>query len=348
MRDSKSLGIKFGISHFGLLLLFEHLINEIQKNNSISPTDDELKRSKQGHLTNDFARQINKIIKVQEPLLPLIFEKWPQIRKLVSYGDYELVAILVAPYVFTLEELSDKKERDVALLDMQYKMEDFFYNQLKVLYNSGFQYLYDIAVKNGCVKYLFDYNDYFPSNFLTQLYYSRRIGRDIEDIIKHDNFDESQYDFINKTSKEYEWLKRLLSIKDPKLQAYRNSYLESSLSRDEFIEFARRYEKPLRKISELYKMTDLSPDSFLLDMEHVKPDEIELRALANIISFHFYALLKSGVTEDDWRNFFSKNDNKDIMKWWYSDWIEAIIKFEQLKIERIKKEKNQINDKNTD
>ena len=326
------IALNIGISHLGLLVVFDDIVEKIRNNEITIPTNDIIQRAKDGSLNNEFTKTIRSISIKQKHLFPFIFNNWKKLRKIVPNGEYDLFSIMIYPYVEDKSVLFDSTTRQLenTIFNLQYSMEIEFRKRIDQIFYSGMKAIRKIAYSKKCTKYLFggfDVND--PSMILSFLEFGGRSERisieysvdvGLRTIEAEYEGHYEHWEFDNK-------LKKLLGKKPTFFSQHEKEYLESSMEKQDLIKLLKHYEEPVRELSRLYNIHRAGND-FMLRFSHEISKNSDLEPLISIMSFHFFIILQSISSEKDWLDFFALNENKEV-KEWFNEWMKYLINFEK-------------------
>lgn len=298
----------YRLSHVGLLLL----VNDIAEStmgiiNHLSLSNEMLDQIK---------KRIDMIVSNNHKLLPMVFGKWEELKKIKD----EVILFRM------LRILYFKKKSDVIfpiqlggiqeLFDAQRSMEIVYRQKMKKMFVEGMQVLEEVINQKGINLTQLSAEELLSPPVLKLLDKRNDKNVGIRLVIngKLKTIQTNDIDPIREILKVIKFLSRLadeISSYDP-FSTYRNAGLSKGEKTDngqKILKKILRYRRPITNV----RKTE--------------------QALADIISFQFYALLKNIPDHIDWDSFLDLVGLRD----WYHSWMNAIIEFEEENLIRLRK-----------
>lgn len=307
---------RYSLSHSGLILLIKYLLdtNELSSEQIILDT--------KGFLNNSFTQKIETLTEKNSKLLPMMFsnERFKKLRSKVKIGYYVLFEHLITYYFENYtNELYLAPIRTVwtplAILKM---MTTVYQIQLEKMENQAKLYLERWISENNRLSYM---KGYLPKDFLSKK--DIKLFQDMSKIIPYhplansilhlaDDIVLSEQSHIDQDTKDA--LKR-------KMASYNSTKILYTIR------------KPLEKILELEDI--LNASRHRIDFNYTitqRFDPLEFETVGNVISFHFYTILRWLVGNKKWIKIF-QNDKE--LKAWYQNWMYTLREFTKENLEKM-------------
>lgn len=330
---NNKITIEIGLSHLGLLVVFDEIMTKIQNDEINIPKLEHLIRSKEGKLKNEFTETIQEIVKKQKHLLPHIFENWSKLRKIVPNGEYGLFASIILPHSEEKSLVMDTSDQHLGsiLINLQYSMEIEFKKRIKEIFLSGMKQIRKLGYENNCTKYLCHQDENSPSGIISFLEFSVMnkkipIEHAIESMSYHDD---ATWEGVKELIDRYKEINELTGKHYKFSSTHEQKYYESKIDKIDLIKLLKIYENPIREISKLYNIVRSGSD-FFNQFSHDVASE-DLKPISSIMSFYCYIILYGVAEKNEWNEFFESKENIELKKW-FNEWMDYLISFEKEKI----------------
>lgn len=302
--------IEYSLSHSGLILLIENILNNTKR------TRNELIHDAQGILNDFFILKIQKIMDINDALLPMIFKnnRLEKIRKTCFISYYVLLEWWIQFYFKNYENQTFSAHilGVWTSLNLFKLMQPIYHHRVQTMMNSGNKILEEWLHQK---KRLFYFDGQLPKDYLSQV--ELKFFKDAKSIIP----------FYPSASTAL-FIADDIVLSDQKyLHTHFKKSLKEKISANPATKILYPIRKPLEVLLWLNDISNYNEYNAKFDFTIIKRHHsLDYDTIGSIISFHFYTLLNFLCKKEQWNSIF---ENDDELKKWYTKWNHALTDFSQ-------------------
>jgi len=312
----------YSLSHVGLLILLRFLLKENKASN-----EDRVKDS-WGQLKNDFTKTFELLSEKNIDLFPMLFgnSRIKKIRKTGKVGYYAMVERLTKFYSDEYQNpiFASHKEEIWTTINLQKLIKPVYHHRLGQVLNAGTKFLENWGFSKENSQYFKGRmpNDIFPKDMLQLLEKASKV---------------LQYNY--KGNLILSLAKNVVLCHQDHLDSGVRKGLKEKLGYEKHAKILNPVYKPLEKMLELEDINLFNKYNTKFDFTTIRRrDKIEFQTIGNIISFHFYTMMKFLIKDHLWKEIMEKDPE---LKNWYEEGLNTLIDFskentEQLETMKIK------------
>ena len=308
----------YHLSHAGLIIL---IYLKLQENNL---TDAEICRDSLDSLNNELVNFIEKISENYYNLLPMIFSK-SRLQKIRRRGRIEYSVLFSQLIRFYYEEyfndiFASHKGGIWSSINVLRSMTPIYKNRFKLMMHSSQKVLENWVTGKNFLSF---FEGDLPKDFLPE--------SDLKVILTFSKYVEF-----------HPLANTILSLADDVVLLNQNHIskgtkdaIRTKINQKKYAHILLPITKPLEKMLEIQDISRTSKHTASFDLTIIeRHDPIEFQTVGNIISFHFYTILRFLIDENRWNAIMNEDEE---LKTWYEDSINTLCDFTKENLSNLEK-----------